>query len=63
MPMLLPIGTFALATTFGNGTLTLRLAVSFPAFSAFIYVYVGFMPALGPFNIAILLYPAHWIQL
>lgn len=63
MPLLLPIGPLTLVATFGNGILSLRLAVAFPTFHDFIYVYVGFTPALGSFNIALLLHYAYWIQL
>ncbi|RMI97530.1 hypothetical protein CDV36_016210 [Fusarium kuroshium] len=62
MPFLMPIGPLAMAATFDHGTLTLRLGIGFPGFYALIYISFSFPPAARPFNIALLLHPANWMQ-
>jgi hypothetical protein len=65
MPHLLPTGPPALALTYGNGTITLRLCLNFPRFTAIALFNVGFTPAAAPFNIGFFINPIipdNWTQ-
>jgi hypothetical protein len=65
MPHLLPTGPPALALTYGNGTITLRLSLNFPRFTAIVLFNVGFTPAAAPFNVAFFINPIipdNWTQ-
>jgi hypothetical protein len=65
MPHLLPTGPPALAVTYGNGTITLRLCLNFPRFTATILFNVGFTPAAAPFDVGFFINPIipdNWTQ-
>ncbi|KAF4449560.1 hypothetical protein FALBO_16634, partial [Fusarium albosuccineum] len=65
MSHLLPTGPPALALTYGNGTVALRLSLNFPRFTAIVLFNIGFIPAAAPFNVGFFINPIipnNWTQ-
>lgn len=63
MPLLLPLGPVALAATFANYTLTVRLAIYFPALTVIFCIDMPFPPVDGSPRIALYLSSGVWFQL